>query len=358
MIKSGAVIQNRFGLSTPFESGYNKLARPQNTDTVRPFDPSKAMDTGFPKDVSPYQPRVVEFTEEIPKSVFRPRKYGKRLALKNGAFMGQTALKEIFGGGKGGLVDYMAQRLLGLVEGSANITERFSDNLIPREPPAAFSETTTVADAASPTTANSEPMNQSPTSLADAFNIDLSSTTRPSNPLRIDTSEAGLAPAPPSPAFYTPPTATMAVDQQEQLDDAAAEIDTEPLKAAEGLGLVTQLTDAGTAVIQPRAVRGFGLDDRDEGLSEEQIKTIEARVRRRETGKRREGIKTIRRNDLMDEGDLPAPENELPFHVKRQREAARFDDRPIKARGVLRTEAAVPGQLGPTVKTKGILKRS
>lgn len=130
------------------------------------------------------------------------------------------------------------------------------------------------------------------------------------------------------------------------------------MQAAAQLGLVTQETDAGTAVIQPRAVRGFGMDDRDEGLSEEQIKTIEARVRRRETGKRREGIKTIRRNDLMDEGDLPAPENELPFHVKRQREAARFDDRPIKARGVLRTEAAVPGQLGPTVKTKGILKRS
>ena len=55
MIKSGAVIQNRY-LNNPYPTNHNPMGRPGNFDIARPYDSSSVFDTGIPKDVSPYQP--------------------------------------------------------------------------------------------------------------------------------------------------------------------------------------------------------------------------------------------------------------------------------------------------------------
>jgi hypothetical protein len=94
------------------------MGRPGNFDVARPHDSSSVFDTGMPKDVSPYQPRVAVSVSIQPKSVFKPKRMQRQAKQVNGAKWGQTALKSIFGGEENVITNYMAQRLLGIVEGS------------------------------------------------------------------------------------------------------------------------------------------------------------------------------------------------------------------------------------------------
>jgi hypothetical protein len=164
------------------------------------WDPSKAFDTGFPKDVSPYQPRVASYTSEIPRSVFRPKKYGPKLALKNGAFMGQTALKYMFGGVENAQTQYMAQRLVGVVDGAAR-TDVYNSRV-------------------------AQPM-------------DISINTS------IPGADTPMAPTMASPAMITP-----TYTGEEDYLDASGEVETQPTRAAQTLGMLTQETDAGVATVR------------------------------------------------------------------------------------------------------------
>lgn len=123
MIKSGAVIQNRY-LNNPYPTNHNPMGRPGNFDIARPYDSSSVFDTGIPKDVSPYQPSVAVSVEIQPKSVFRQSRLQRRLKEKNPARWGQTALSTVFSNRENEITNYMAQRLVGIVNGPPRI---FSD---------------------------------------------------------------------------------------------------------------------------------------------------------------------------------------------------------------------------------------
>lgn len=204
MIKSGAVIQNKY-LNNPYPTNYNPLARPGNFDVARPHDASSVFDTGMPKDVSPYQPRVTEYTSFQPKSVFRAGKLQRQIKEKNTAKWGQTALKSVFGADENAVTNYMAQRLLGLVDGQ---------------------KTPTVPD--QPTLPSQPTMSAEPAQPGSIFDL-------------------GLGEAP----LKTVLTVPSAQSIDEPVLDSVAVVETQPMVATDLLG-ITQETEAGEATVSPR----------------------------------------------------------------------------------------------------------
>ena len=290
MIKSGAVIQNR-ALGGNYPSSYNPHARPGNYDVVHPATLS-VFDTGFPKTVSPYQPRVAVSVEIQPKSVFKPRRVSKKLSLKNGDFWGQTALKNIFGGEQNVVTNYMAQRLLGIVDPKPD--DRMSESMQSQR--GAFNQRqstrrdtfTTVSSAPQPSppsevSSMGRKSSQSSLGLNDLFNLNLSEmvTADLSNPMvvtplsdsatSVTTESAPLSDSATESAplsdSATSVTTESVVPTDEEMMEAAAEVETDPLKAAEQLGIV-QHTEAGPKKVSIKAKRGFGLNANNPSDSE------------------------------------------------------------------------------------------
>jgi hypothetical protein len=260
MIKSGAVIQNRY-LNHPYPTNYNSLGRPGNFDVARPHDSSSVFDTGIPKDVSPYQARVAVSVEIQPKSVFKPGRLQRQARQINGAKWGQTALKAIFGGEENVITNYMAQRLLGIVEGSESSRMDQSmqqDNplLDFREP---FNEPTASTATARPSTVSDESMGGRSAASAGIGNLFDLSLGEP--PLRISIPEPSEASF--NSAIVSPDTEfESALGSPNAEMEAVAEVETQPAEAASQGGLldIVQETAAGTATVRPRN-RGFGLGE-------------------------------------------------------------------------------------------------
>lgn len=238
MIKSGAVIQNRY-LGNTYPSDHNPLGRPGNFDVTRPFDSSAVFDTGVPKTVSPYQPRVAESVEFTPKSVFRPRKFARQLKEINGAKWGQTVLQNLFGAGEDMLTSYMAQRLIGIVDNGTdsrmNQSMKLDDPLLVHRGsvvPSTISRTTDISSS----TVSDEPMMQGEPDpvLNNLFDLSLGEA-----PLNIS------------------------IPSQVTEMDAVAEVETSPLEAALAGGLldIVQQTEAGPAIITPRKRLGSVMDE-------------------------------------------------------------------------------------------------
>lgn len=261
MIKSGAVIQNR-ALGGNYPSSYNPLGRPGNYEEIRPATLS-VFDTGFPKTVSPYQPRVAVSVEIQPKSVFKPRRVSKKLSLKNGDFWGQTALKNIFGGEQNVVTNYMAQRLLGIVDdrmSESMQSQRGAFNQRQSTRRGTFTTQTSTPQPSTPSEVSSmgRQSSQSSLGLNDLFNFDLGEmvTADISNPMVV------------SPVNNTQDMNVDAIADNALMDavaetalmDAVAEVETEPLQAAQQLGIV-QHTEAGPVNVAINANRGFGLSN-------------------------------------------------------------------------------------------------
>lgn len=231
MIKSGAVIQNRY-LNNPYPTNYNPMGRPGNFDVARPFDSSSIFDTGLPKDVSPYQPRVAVSVEIQPKSVFKPSRLQKQLKEKNPAKWGQTALSTVFSHRENELTNYMAQRLLGLVSGQPRI---FSD---PNAPSTVRSDVTEPAS-------SEKSMGQPP--------LQITIPESPAEFLTPKTSSTDLfTPTSSSSEYLTPADAQM---------ETVGEIETQPIEAARAVGMLDTITNpfqivqdtmAGLATVEPR----------------------------------------------------------------------------------------------------------
>lgn len=268
MIKSGAVIQNR-ALGGNYPSSYNPLGRPGNYEEIRPATLS-VFDTGFPKTVSPYQPRVAVSVEIQPKSVFKPRRVSKKLSLKNGDFWGQTALKNIFGGEQNVVTNYMAQRLLGIVDPKPD--DRMSESMQSQR--GAFNQRqstrrdtfTTVSSTAPKSTSNSsmDPA-QNDGSIPDLTNLSLSGSSSQSSWGLNDLFNLNLGEM--VTADRSNPMVVSVVPTDEEMMEAAAEVETDPLKAAEQLGIV-QHTEAGPKKVSIKAKRGFGLNANNPSDSE------------------------------------------------------------------------------------------
>jgi hypothetical protein len=214
------------------------MGRPGNFDVVRPHDSSSVFDTGMPKDVSPYQPRVAVSVEIQPKSVFKPRRLQRQAKQINGAKWGQTALKNIFGGEENVITNYMAQRLLGIVEGSDRMDQSMmlDDPLLEyREP---FNSGTEITSQRQPSIISDQSMigdvNPTPEQIGNITNLSMGES-----PLRISITEPS-----------TTPTLEM---------EAVAEVETQPANAATQGGLMDtiQETVAGQARVSPR-VRYLG----------------------------------------------------------------------------------------------------
>ena len=259
MIKSGAVIQNR-ALGGNYPSSYNPLGRPGNYEEIRPATLS-VFDTGFPKTVSPYQPRVAVSVEIQPKSVFKPRRVSKKLSLKNGDFWGQTALKNIFGGEQNVVTNYMAQRLLGIVDDRMSESMQSQRGVFNQRQSTRRGTFTTQTSAPQPSppsevSSMGRKSSQSSLGLNDLFNLNLSEmvTADRSNPMVV------------SPVNNTQDMNVDAVADNAPMNtvaepavmDAVAEVETEPLRAAEQLGIV-QHTEAGPVNVAINANHGFGL---------------------------------------------------------------------------------------------------
>jgi len=260
MIKSGAVIQRRY-LDNPYPSTYNSLGRPGNFDVARPYDSSKVFDTGMPKDVSPYQPRVAVSVVNVPGSVFKPGKRQRQLKEKNIAKWGQTVLKSIFGGEENVVTNYMAQRLLGLVgsemsvpmsvDTSGNPLLQFRD---PNQPSTGGSSTlrpqSSPSDASMPGARPGSSTGMS--GVGDLFNLSLGEA-----PLRISIPPPSSGPASGMTGvgeLFNPPTPTDPVVDESDVLEAVAEVETQPLQASELLDIV-QETEAGPARVTPRRRR-------------------------------------------------------------------------------------------------------
>ena len=254
MIKSGAVIQNRY-LNNPYPTNYNPLGRPGNFDVARPHDSSSVFDTGLPKDVSPYQPRVAVSVEIQPKSVFKPRRLQRQLKQKNGAMFGQTVLKSIFGGEENVITNYMAQRLLGIVDGAMSVDTRASERMQLDNPLLDFRDPNVASTVTSPT--------QPSTPVSDTSMGARSSSTVPANLFDLSLGEAPLRISIPE----QPST-----DLQGAEMEAVAEVETQPLEAAAQGGLldIMQETLAGPATVTPRR-RGFGLRDALSPTSDDEV---------------------------------------------------------------------------------------
>ncbi len=266
MIKSGAVIQNRY-LNNPYPTKYNPMGRPGNFDVARPHDSSSVFDTGMPKDVSPYQPRVAVSVEIQPKSVFKPRRLQRQLKQVNGAKWGQTALKNIFGGEENVITNYMAQRLLGIVDGSyMSVDTRPSERMPVDNPLMEFRDPSVIASSDSPTVrpgsvasdASMGPRTPRATEAENLFNLSLGEA-----PLRITIPEPSVTSTEFNTAQGTPSTQfeSVANSPSTQFESAAgspaaemeavAEVETQPTEAAADGGLlnIVQETMGGPATI-------------------------------------------------------------------------------------------------------------
>jgi len=254
MIKSGATIQNRY-LNNPYPTNYNSLGRPGNFDVARPHDSSSVFDTGMPKDVSPYQPRVAISVEIQPKSVFKPRRLQRQAKQVNGAKYGQTALKSIFGGEENVITNYMAQRLLGIVEDdrmTQSMQSVANGNLMDFRGQAVASSATSqapVGSAQSDASMQDRETRPTPAEVANLFDLSLGEPA-----LRISLPDPIL-----SSVDVVAENALSDAIAENSLAEAVAEVETEPMEAARqgGLLVITQETAAGPATITPRP-RGFG----------------------------------------------------------------------------------------------------
>jgi hypothetical protein len=265
MIKSGATIQNRY-LNNPYPSNYNPMGRPGNFDVARPHDSSSVFDTGMPKDVSPYQPRVAVSVSIQPKSVFKPKRLQRQAKQVNGAKWGQTALKSIFGGEENVITNYMAQRLLGIVE-----DDRMTESMQQDDPMLEF------RDPAISSSTSEAPIGsaRSDASMVDGARPDLTDLSLGEMSLQI--SIPPPPPMPPVPAsippgfnpFLLPENQPQGFDAglQAALDDvtmdAVGEVETQPTEAATQGGLmiplpppppplIVQETAAGRATVRQR----------------------------------------------------------------------------------------------------------
>lgn len=222
------------------------MGRPGNFDVARPHDSSSVFDTGMPKDVSPYQPRVAISVEIQPKSVFKPRRMQRQAKQVNGAKWGQTALKSIFGGEENVITNYMAQRLLGIVDDNRmdqSMQSVGNGNLMDFRDPRVPSSVTT---------------SQAPNSSAQSDASMIDEATRPTPAQIDDLTDLSLGESPLRISIPDPSNAL--ADPSNALADVVAEVETQPLDAARQGGLLTivQETAAGTATVTPRQ-RGFGL---------------------------------------------------------------------------------------------------
>lgn len=265
MIKSGAVIQNRY-LNNPYPTNYNPMGRPGNFDVVRPHDSSSVFDTGIPKDVSPYQPRVAVSVEIQPKSVFRPKRMQRQAKQVNGAKWGQTALKSIFGGGENVITNYMAQRLLGLVDGTDNRMTQSMQGVVDgnlmdfRGQP---STTTSSETPRAPSSSSDESMGSGGARPTPGEVADLTDLSLGEMPLSISIPEPSEASTEFNTAQGSPSTQfESAAGSPDVVMEAVAEVETQPAEAAAQGGLldIVQETAAGIATIRPRN-RGFGLGE-------------------------------------------------------------------------------------------------
>ncbi len=236
------------------------MGRPGNFDVARPHDSSSVFDTGMPKDVSPYQPRVAVSVEIQPKSVFKPRRMQRQPRQINGAKWGQTALKSIFGGEENVITNYMAQRMLGIVEGSESSDRRMDQsmqsvgngNLMDFREPIATSDATSTVQSSSPSDVSmgSGGARPTPGEVADLTNLSLGEV-----PLGIN-----IAPPENQPSGFNPESQETPDD--DVVMDAVAEVETQPTEAATQSGMmippppppppIVQQTDAGLATIKQR----------------------------------------------------------------------------------------------------------
>lgn len=238
MIKSGVVIQNRY-LGFTYPSDHNPHGRPGNLDVARPYDSSSVFDKGVPKDVSPYQPRVAETVEFIPRSVFKPRKLQRQLKEINKEKWGQTVLTTLFGAGEDQATNYLGQRLIGIVD---NVSDSRMDQSMMLDNPllqhrgAGISSTQQTSTQSSSTSISDDPMPEESASnqnlnLPNIFDLSLGE-----GPLNINIPEE--------------PSGDSTLVQL----DVMGEVETNPLEAAKAGGLldILQVTEAGPAFITPR----------------------------------------------------------------------------------------------------------
>lgn len=264
MIKSGAVIQNRY-LNNPYPTNYNPMGRPGNFDIVRPHDSSSVFDTGLPKDVSPYQPRVAVSVEIQPKSVFKPKRLQRQLKQTNVAKWGQTVLKTIFSGEENASTNYMAQRLLGIVDGSDRRMDQLDNPLLEMRAP--FNDVPSLSTISSTSnispfpSLNEEPM-ISETSSPKEVTKDFSDLFLGASPLQISIPDQTVSPVK---SAMDIPSAGTPIESQTDMNDAmeaVAEVETQPIEAAQQVDLlddtppetmpIVQETAAGPATIRPR----------------------------------------------------------------------------------------------------------
>jgi len=272
MIKSGAVIQNRY-LNKPYPTNYNPMGRPGNFEVARPHDSSSVFDTGMPKDVSPYQPRVAVSVEIQPKSVFKPRRLQRQAKQVNGANWGQTALKSIFGGEENVITNYMAQRLLGIVDGDYMSVDTRPSRRMPvddplmefRQPPTSSGSSSTASpifpDKSISQSVSDEPMD-SPKSVSPEVAENLMDLSLGEAPLQISIPDQTVSPVK---SAMDIPSAGTPIESQTDMNDAmeaVAEIETQPIEAAQQGDLlddtppetmpIVQETAAGPATVRPR----------------------------------------------------------------------------------------------------------
>lgn len=272
MIKSGAVIQNRY-LNNPYPTNYNPMGRPGNFDIVRPHDSSSVFDTGLPKDVSPYQPRVAVSVEIQPRSVFKPRRLQRQLKQVNGAKWGQTVLKSIFGGEENATTNYMAQRLLGIVEGSdMAVDTRPSERMLVdnpllefRQPPTSSGSSSTASpifpDQSISQSVSDEPMN-SPKSVPPEVAENLMDLSLGEAPLKISIPDQTVSPVKSAMDISSAGTPIESQTDMNNAMEAVAEVETQPIEAAQQGDLlddtppetmpIVQETAAGPATVRPR----------------------------------------------------------------------------------------------------------
>lgn len=267
MIKSGAVIQNRY-LNNPYPTNYNPMGRPGNFEVARPHDSSSVFDTGMPKDVSPYQPRVAVSVEIQPKSVFKPRRLQRQAKQVNGAKWGQTVLKSIFGGEENATTNYMAQRLLGIVDGSDRRMDQsmqLDDPLLEMRTP--FNDVPSLSTVSSTSnispfpSLNEEPM-ISETSSPKEVTKDFSDLFLGASPLQISIPNQTVSPVKSAMDISSAGTPIESQTDMNNAMEAVAEVETQPIEAAQQGDLlddtppetmpIVQETAAGPATVRPR----------------------------------------------------------------------------------------------------------
>jgi len=250
------------------------MGRRGNFDVVRPHDSSSVFDTGVPKDVSPYQPRVAVSVEIQPRSLFKGGRLRRQLTQTNGAKYGQTALKSIFGGEENVITNYMAQRLLGIVEGSSSSDSRMNQSMQDVQMANAQYRDPVVTDSSGSTTnvpssssSSNESMgsggnNPTPSELANLTDLSMGEM-----PLQITIPEPSESGYTGIGEMFSPQSASTEFESAQGSSDgemeAIAEVETQPAEAAaQGGLLMPQETPAGSATVQPRDRGGNMMADR------------------------------------------------------------------------------------------------